>query len=130
MMTETIANNLFKMVCFHISHNIKDMQPNALLSTLKVLSETTLDKSEISRDKIALMEEKVMEQYPKFISLDLATILSSFLRLSFIPREIIDEVNKMSQFSTFNKYSCLTILESLVAQKYNEKPELYDKLLN
>ena len=29
---------------------------------------------------------------------------------------------------TFNKYSCLLILESLVHLKYDETPELYDKL--
>jgi hypothetical protein len=43
----------------------------------------------------SLIEEKVMQEYPKYISLDLATIVSSFLKLNYVPHQIIDELNKL-----------------------------------
>lgn len=74
------------------------------------------------------MELKVMEDLPKYLSLDLANIIGSFLKLKYIPRSIITELNQMQSLSIFNKYSCLIILENLVNQGYDESYELYEKL--
>ena len=68
-----------------------------------------------------------MQDFPRYQNLDLANIISSFLKLNYVPREILAEINQMQNLS-FNKYSCLLILESLVYRKYDETLELYDKL--
>lgn len=68
-----------------------------------------------------------MQDFPRYQNLDLANIISSFLKLNYVPREILAEINQMQNLS-FNKYSCLLILESLVFRKYDETFELYDKL--
>ena len=86
-----------------------------------------MDKTELSRAALEEIERKTINDFPRFQNLDLANIISSFLKLSFIPREILAEINQMQNLS-FNKYSCLLILESFVHLKYNETLELYDKL--
>lgn len=86
-----------------------------------------MDKSELTRQALEEMERKVIEDFPRFMSLDLASIISSFLKLHFIPHAILNELNQQ-QALTFNKYACLVILESLVGESYNDTPELYDKL--
>lgn len=73
------------------------------------------------------MERKAMQHFPNYYNIDLANIISSFMKLNYVPREILAEINSMANLS-FNKYSCLLILESLVHLKYDETPELYDKL--
>lgn len=73
------------------------------------------------------IEKKVLKEFPSYKNIDLANIISSFLKLSYVPRDVLAEINQM-QVLTFNKYSCLLILESLVHLKYDETPELYDKL--
>jgi hypothetical protein len=86
-----------------------------------------VDKSELSRAALEEIEKKTILDFPRFHNLDLANIISSFLKLSYVPREILAEINQMQSLS-FNKYSCLLILESLVHLKYDESLELYDKL--
>ena len=86
-----------------------------------------MDKTELSRSALEEIERKTINDFPRFQNLDLANIISSFLKLSYIPREILAEINQMQNLS-FNKYSCLLILESFVHLKYNETLELYDKL--
>lgn len=86
-----------------------------------------MDKTELSRAALEEIERKTINDFPRFQNLDLANIISSFLKLSYIPREILAEINQMQNLS-FNKYSCLLILESLVHLKYDETLELYDKL--
>jgi hypothetical protein len=54
-----------------------------------------LDKSEISRETLEIFEKKVMSDFPKFMSLDLASIVSSFLMLHYIPRTILNELNQI-----------------------------------
>lgn len=75
------------------------------------------------------MEKKVMHNFPAFMNLDLANIVGSFLKLFYVPRDILNEINQQ-QTLTFNKYSCLVILENLVSVGYDENTELYDKLFN
>lgn len=70
-----------------------------------------------------------MDNYAKFLTLDIASIISSFLTMRHIPREIIDELNKMPILSTFNKYACLMLLKNLVNVKYDENYEIYDKII-
>jgi effector-binding domain-containing protein len=86
-----------------------------------------VDKGELSRAALEEIERKALQYFPSYKNLDLANIISSFLKLSYIPREILAEINQMQNLS-FNKYSCLLILESLVHVKYDETIELYDKL--
>ena len=74
------------------------------------------------------MEKKVLYDFPKFMHLDLASIIASFLKLHYIPRNILNELNQQQALSTFNKYACLIILENLVQVGYDESNELYDKL--
>jgi hypothetical protein len=69
----------------------------------------------------------VISDLPKFMSLDIASITSSLVKLHYIPRMILNEFNHQQNLSTFNKYSCLIILESLVQEGYDENHELYDK---
>jgi hypothetical protein len=77
---------------------------------------------------LEIVEKKVMSDYPKFVSLDLATIISSLLKLHYVPRQILNELNQLQNLSTFNKYACLTTLESMVQEGYDENVELYEKL--
>jgi effector-binding domain-containing protein len=86
-----------------------------------------VDKGELSRGALEEIERKAMQDFPRYQNLDLANIISSFLKLNYVPREILAEINQMQSLS-FNKYSCLLILESLVYRKYDETFELYDKL--
>ena len=62
------------------------------------------------------------------MNLDLANLIGAFLKLSYIPRDILTELNQQQTLSTFNKHSCLIILENLVNMKYDEQFDLYDKL--
>ncbi|CDW75767.1 UNKNOWN [Stylonychia lemnae] len=126
---DQMASHLQKLICFYIARNTKELIPNAIIPMLKVLSESSLDRSEMGQEQYALIEEKVMQEYPKYISLDLSSIVSAFLKLNYVPHQIIDELNKLQQLSTMNKYACLQLLEGLVDSKYNQKPEFYDKLL-
>jgi hypothetical protein len=34
--------------------------------------------------------------------------------MKYVPRDILNEINQMNRLTTFNKYSCLLILEHLV----------------
>jgi len=62
------------------------------------------------------------------MNFDLANCIGSFLKLNYIPRDILTELNQQQTLSTFNKYSCLIVLENLVHLKYDEQLDLYDKL--
>ncbi len=86
-----------------------------------------VDKGELSRGALEEIERKAMQDFPRYQNLDLANIISSFLKLNYVPREILAEINQMQNLS-FNKYSRRLILESLVYRKYDETIELYDKL--
>lgn len=46
----SIGNNLFKMICFNLSHNIDKMTPHAILNTLKVLANTSLESGGFERE--------------------------------------------------------------------------------
>lgn len=105
------------------------MTHHSILNTLRVLANTNLQITENVKDHLPQFEVIIMDNYNKFIMLDIATVISSFLKLDYVPREIIDELNKMAIFSTFNKYSSLLVLESLVDAKYNENYEFYEKLI-
>lgn len=117
------------MICFNMAHNIDKMTPHAILNTLRVLANTELEKTEFNKENLEKIEQIVIDNYPKFVALDIATVISSFLKLHYIPRDIIDEVNKMAIFSTLNKHAILMILESLTERKYDENYEFYEKLV-
>lgn len=87
-----------------------------------------LDRGELTKSALEEMEKKVLDEFPKYMSLDLASIIASFFRLSYVPRILLHELNRMSALSTMNKYSCLVVLESFVQARYDESNELYDKL--
>jgi hypothetical protein len=42
------------------------------------------------------MEKKVLDEFPRYMSLDLASIVASFLKLDYIPRSIINELNQQN----------------------------------
>lgn len=71
-----------------------------------------------------------MKDFPRFGGSELAYIISSFMTLQHVPRDILNEINKQQTFSVFNKYSCFVFLESLVDGGYDEINELYDKLFD
>lgn len=126
---QQIASNIFKQVCFHFNRNIKNLDAQSLQTTLINISQgADVDKSELTRESLAEMERKVMQNFPKYMNLDIASIIGSFLKLSHVPREILNEINQMQTLSTFNKYSILIILENLVHLNYDESVELYEKL--
>jgi hypothetical protein len=52
-----------------------------------------VDKTELSRAALEEIERKTINDFPRFQNLDLANIISSFLKLSYIPREILAEIN-------------------------------------
>jgi len=60
LMADYAANNLQKMICFYINRNTKSLIPNAIIPMLKVLSESTLDKSELNDEFYKQIEDKVM----------------------------------------------------------------------
>lgn len=125
---QIMASSIYKQVCFHLNRNVKQLDIVALQTTLNSVSQgTDLDKSELTRAALEEMERKVIDDFPRFMSLDLASIIGSFLKLHYIPHSILNELNQMQALS-FNKYACLVILESLVQESYNDTPELYDKL--
>ena len=76
------------------------------------------------------MEKKIIDDLPRLMSLDLSSVIGSFLKLHYIPRMILLEINRQQSLVTFNKYSCLIILENLVQENYDESNELYDKLFS
>jgi len=82
----------------------------------------------MSQAALEVIEKKVMSEYPRFVSMDLASIISSLLKLHYVPRQILNELNQLQNLSTFNKYACLTLLESMVQEGYDENAELYAKL--
>lgn len=88
-----------------------------------------MDRSELTRGALEEIEKKVMQDFPRFMNLDLANCIGSFLKLNYIPRDILTELNQQQTLSTFNKYSCLIVLENLVHLKYDEQLDLYDKLI-
>ena len=124
-----IASNIFKQVCFHINRNVKNLDIQAVQSALNTISQgTDLDKSELTKEGLEEMEKKVMKDFPRFMNLDLASIIGSFLKLQYVPRDVLNELNQQQTLSTFNKYACLIVLENLVHVGYDESNELYDKL--
>ena len=66
-----------------------------------------MDKSEIKKSALEEIERKVMDDFPRFVSLDMASIIGSFLKLHYVPRSILNEINQQQALSTFNKYACL-----------------------
>lgn len=62
------------------------------------------------------------------MGLDLANMVHSFSSLKYIPHLILGELNQMQRMTPFNKYDCLVLLESLLAIKYDQVPELYEKI--
>jgi len=126
---QQIASSIFKQVCFHINRNVKQLDIQSLQSALNTISQgSDLDKSELSKEALEEMEKKVIDNLPRYMNLDLATIIGSFLKLHYIPRSILHELNQLQALSTFNKYACLIILENLVQENYDESVEFYDKL--
>jgi hypothetical protein len=89
-----------------------------------------MDRSELTKGALEEIEKKVMQDFPRFMNLDLANCIGSFLKLNYVPRDILTELNQQQTLSTFNKYSCLIVLENLVHLKYDEQLDLYDKLFS
>lgn len=52
-----------------------------------------MDRSELTRASLGEMEKKVMQDFPRYMNLDLANIIGSFLKLNYVPREILTELN-------------------------------------
>lgn len=129
-MAEQLAAPLFKNIWFNMSHNIKSMTHHSILNTLRVLANSDLEVTENVREHLPTFESVIMENYTRFLSLDIATVISSFLKLNYIPSDIINELNKQTIFSTLNKHSIILMLESLTQAKYNENFEFYEKLIS
>jgi hypothetical protein len=53
-----------------------------------------MDKSELTKEALGEIELKVMEEFPRYMSLDLASIIGSFLKLHYIPRVVLIELNQ------------------------------------
>ncbi len=105
------------------------MDNQSIQTTLNSIANgVDMDKSEIKKSALEEIERKVMDDFPRFVSLDMASIIGSFLKLHYVPRSILNEINQQQALSTFNKYACLVILESLVSEGYDENVDLYEKL--
>jgi hypothetical protein len=52
-----------------------------------------VDKSELTRAALEEIERKVMQDLPRYLNIDLANIISSFLKLLYVPRDILAELN-------------------------------------
>lgn len=125
---QQVASSIYKQVCFHINRHVKDLEGQALHTVLSTVSQgTDVDKSELSQAALEEIEKKVLDDLPRFMNLDIASIIGSFLKLHYVPRMILHEINQQQSLSTFNKYSCMIILENLVSEGYDESSELYDK---
>jgi hypothetical protein len=92
---------------------MNQMTPHSVLNTLRVLANSELHVGGSAREHLPLMEKIVADNYAKFISLDIATIISSFCKLGYIPRSVLEELNQMPIFSIFNKHSALLVFEGL-----------------
>lgn len=126
----SIGNSIFKQVIFFINRNAEQLDSHSIQQALNGIAQGAEfeGRGELSQQALETIEKKVMADFPKFMSMDLASIISSFLRLNYVPRQILNELNQISNLSTFNKYACLTLLESMVQVGYNESQELYEKL--
>ena len=69
-------------MCFHINRHIKELDPQSLQTTLTSIAQgVDVDKGELTRAALEEIERKVMQDFPGFKNLDLANIISSFLKL-------------------------------------------------
>ena len=74
-------------------------------------------------------EKQIQMDFMKYFNVDLAQCIVSFLRMKYVPLDILKEVNQMQRLSTFNKTACMAMLDNLLKVGYHEK-EIYDKLLD
>eukprot|EP00347_Sterkiella_histriomuscorum_P017948 403347370 len=124
------ANNLFKMIVSHLALNVKDIPVQTIVPVVRVLSDTKLDKSDFTESQLNALEKRVLDNYARFISMDMASIIHSFLNMNHVPNSLLNELNLMSSLTTFNKFSSILILEGLLKVKYTERQDLYEKLFN
>jgi hypothetical protein len=90
------ANYIFKQVCFHINRNVKKLDSQTIQSALSTISlGSEFETKEITKEALAEMERKVIEDFPRFMNLDLASIIGSFLKLHYVPRIILAELNQL-----------------------------------
>lgn len=52
-----------------------------------------MDRSELTKGALEEIEKKVMQDFPRFMNLDLANCIGSFLKLNYVPRDILTELN-------------------------------------
>lgn len=58
---KSIANSLFKQVCFHINRHIKELDIQSLQTTLQSIAQgVDVDKSELSKASLEEIEKKVL----------------------------------------------------------------------
>ncbi len=78
----------------HINRNVKGLDVQALQVTINSISMgLDLDRSDLSKVAIEEMEKKIMQDFPRFMKLDLANVIGAFLKLSYVPRDILNELN-------------------------------------
>jgi hypothetical protein len=122
-----IGKQLFKKVSTHIAENVEDLDPNALQASLISAAQSEFGLGSFSDDTLRRMERKVLDDYAKFMNLDFASIIQSFTMLGYRPSILMVEMDQL-QALTFNKYSSINLLESLLKIRYDELTSIYDKL--
>ena len=109
------------------------MDEKSLQSALNVISAGSqdFDRRELKREALEEAEKKVVLEFPKYMNTDLASVITSFVKLGYVPHGLLEELNKLKTLSTFNKYACLAILESLLATGSSSPTvkQVYEKLL-
>jgi hypothetical protein len=48
----------------------------------------------LTREALEEMEKKIIDDLPRLMSLDLSSVIGSFLKLHYIPRMILLEINQ------------------------------------
>lgn len=89
-----------------------------------------MGKSDAKPQHFFVFEQKIIENFNRISTTDMASIISGFLSQNYVPRSLLQELNQLNNLNTFNKASSLLILENLARINYTEKPEIYEKLLN
>lgn len=95
-MINRIGDRLFNQICMHFYKHISKLDDTTLQIFLNVLGNSNFNVTEFKREGLAVFEKRITDEISKFYNYDIPTIISSFLRLGYVPREIIKEILQLS----------------------------------
>lgn len=114
--------------CLHSKASYNVFQTNLFIQ-LAGSSRITIDKSKsIPVQDLKELEKHMLMNINEYLKMNLPHTMCSFIRLNYIPRDIIGEMIRTNKFDTFQGEGTYQLLKQIISSKLQSLDSIVEKL--